>query len=215
MKLDLFASLDHYEWAIEAPLGKRTRFNFYRDDGRFMVPFQTTHRYIPDEPSQRALIGPLSTCCRLTMAMSAFNQCLKHPKCRTRNTLDFPTRILDVGSNQPGEQRMPALVTGKGLSEPYVALTYAWGGLQPLMLTLERPSDFKRGITMEIFPILLQDPIEVVRAFGIRYLWVDALCKIQPRSDGGQDWIQECTKNIRIDIISNHMIENYGSSRKG
>ena len=114
VKLDLHASLNHSEWAMEVSSGKTTYFNLYREDERIMVPFQA-----PSVP-----VGPVSTCPRLRLAMSAFDKCLKHPKCRTRNTFEFPTRILDVGPYQTGEQRMPALVTGEGLSEPYVALTY-------------------------------------------------------------------------------------------
>jgi hypothetical protein len=62
-----------------------------------------------------------------------------------------------------------------------VALSYVWGGIHKLQLTkstaqlLETPGALKT----EDLPATVADAIEVTRALGERYIWVDALCIIQ------------------------------------
>ena len=66
-------------------------------------------------------------------------------------------------------------------NKTYVALSYVWGGIHKLQLTkstaqlLETPGALKT----EDLPATVADAIEVTRALGERYIWVDALCIIQ------------------------------------
>ncbi|KAI1144435.1 HET-domain-containing protein [Hypoxylon sp. FL0543] len=48
----------------------------------------------------------------------------------------------------------------------YIALSYVWGGVSP------KPGALERGE----LPRTIEDAIEVTKALGLRYLWVDALC---------------------------------------
>ncbi|KAF2655382.1 HET-domain-containing protein [Lophiostoma macrostomum CBS 122681] len=48
----------------------------------------------------------------------------------------------------------------------YIALSYVWGGVQPVAGALEK----------KCLPQTIEDAITVTRSLGRRYLWVDALC---------------------------------------
>lgn len=43
-------------------------------------------------------------------------------------------------------------------------------------------------------PRTIQDAILVTRILGVRYLWVDAVCIVQPTSDNSSDWTRESVK---------------------
>ena len=65
----------------------------------------------------------------------------------------------------------------------YVALSYTWGGELPFRSLLEnvRKLQAPRGIEKILgsLPRTLRDTIELVRALGERYLWVDSICIVQ------------------------------------
>jgi hypothetical protein len=52
-----------------------------------------------------------------------------------------------------------------------------------------------QGVPWSSFPKTFQDAITLTRAFGIRYLWIDALCILQ---DNVEDWERESAKMTRI-----------------
>jgi hypothetical protein len=91
--------------------------------------------------------------------------CLKHEKCRSGSSqFKTPTRLIDVGlSVQYCINRMPRLVVGVDGTVPYVALSYRWGGPQPLILTLETLPHFQQGMPWSDLPKLFQDSITVHR----------------------------------------------------
>ncbi|CAF3446156.1 unnamed protein product [Fusarium graminearum] len=50
----------------------------------------------------------------------------------------------------------------------------------------------KKQMALQDFPKTIQDAIKITRRMGIRYLWVDAVCIIQPDDDGEtKDWQKE------------------------
>jgi hypothetical protein len=63
--------------------------------------------------------------------------------------------------------------------EPYAALSYCWGGDQPVKSTLALISKWRMGIPWERLPKTLQDALIVCQMLGIRFLWVDAFCIVQ------------------------------------
>lgn len=94
--------------------------------------------------------------------------------------------VIDVN-----DMRLTSLPPGKR----YVALSYVWGS-GPVFTTKE--SNIKSllshgGIRKNLssLPRTIRDSIELVRALGERYLWVDALCIIQ---DSKRSW----TLNSRV-----------------
>ncbi|KAF3037795.1 hypothetical protein E8E12_005066 [Didymella heteroderae] len=54
------------------------------------------------------------------------------------------------------------------------------------------------GIQIGLLPNLYQDAIELTRAIGKKYIWIDSLCIIQ---DSKEDWASECER--MSDIYSN------------
>jgi hypothetical protein len=84
----------------------------------------------------------------------------------------------------------------------FVALSYVWGkpGLETLMLTRSNVGKLsqKNGLLgfAQWIPTTIKDAIDVVKAIGERYLWVDALCIMQDVDDdekhhqiSAMDWL--------------------------
>ena len=65
----------------------------------------------------------------------------------------------------------------------YLTLSYVWGGVNNVRLTSSNMASFKvEGVLQTIWNLLprtIQDAIEIVKALGERFLWIDALCLIQ------------------------------------
>ncbi|KAK0625166.1 hypothetical protein B0T17DRAFT_456093, partial [Bombardia bombarda] len=72
----------------------------------------------------------------------------------------------------------------------YATLSHCWGkrnAADQMIKTLSSNIDRRMvGIDWQELPQLFQDAIEVARALGCKYIWIDALCIIQ---DEDQDWI--------------------------
>ncbi|KAH6653240.1 heterokaryon incompatibility protein-domain-containing protein, partial [Truncatella angustata] len=61
----------------------------------------------------------------------------------------------------------------------YVALSYCWGGPQPVETTKATLHRHLNALPMERLPQTIKDAIAVTRGLKVKYLWVDALCIIQ------------------------------------
>lgn len=127
-------------------------------------------------------------------------KCQEHTACqdhrREASSAELPTRLIDVGldRDKSGRYGDPRLVIGILEPTPYVALSYCWGGKQPLILTTDSLTPFQNRISWKDIPTLFRDCITVCRALNIQYLWIDAVCIVQPESDGGNDFNIECNK---------------------
>lgn len=119
----------------------------------------------------------------------------EHEGCRTQPTQHpqfLPTRLIDAGL--PG-QPMIKLVLGESLKMTgttiYLTLSYCWGmGNDAACTTKFNIEERFRGLLVSSLPKTIQDAIVLTRAFGVRYLWVDALCILQ-REIYNQDWQRE------------------------
>ena len=70
----------------------------------------------------------------------------------------------------------------------YCTLSYRWGQQPPPCMLRAQPTG-DRIIFVVHMPQTFQDAITVARGLGIRFLWIDALCIIQPRAhDDYTDW---------------------------
>lgn len=122
-----------------------------------------------------------------------------HMKCTNESTGRPPARLLDVGdaSKRPSlfiVNTDPALNPVNRAPE-YCALSYCWGvnsshGID-MGLTKDKQTRYKEGIHWEELPRTIQDAIVITRSLDVRYLWVDALCIIQPRNGDDADWCIE------------------------
>jgi hypothetical protein len=81
-------------------------------------------------------------------------------------------------------------MTGK-----YAALSYCWGTSPPFTTTIENLAAHLQRIPMVKLPQTIKDSITITRELGLQYLWVDALCILQPRYQGdtiaAADWQTE------------------------
>lgn len=102
--------------------------------------------------------------------------CKRHSQCPSQKKVRLPTRVIDVGSRVNSK---PKLYNTKGAAGRYAALSYCWGGSQHGALTQDNLQRYLTIIHMDDMSQTIKDAIKVVRAVGLRYLWVDALCILQ------------------------------------
>ncbi|CAG8977731.1 hypothetical protein HYALB_00012166 [Hymenoscyphus albidus] len=100
-----------------------------------------------------------------------------HEKCPSSASSPLPTRVLDVCPNYGLEKLR--LYASNGAKDQYAALSYCWGGPQPIVTTLASLESHQKSLVFEELPRTIRDAIIVTRELGIRYLWIDALCIIQ------------------------------------
>ncbi|PSN62761.1 HET-domain-containing protein [Corynespora cassiicola Philippines] len=106
----------------------------------------------------------------------------------------LPSRILDLGSRYP--VRLVRLHwTDEGATGQYAALSYCWGGPQPIVTNKSNAQDFTDGILFSRFPKTIQDAITTTSRLGLRYLWIDCLCILQ---DDPEDLSREIANMANI-----------------
>jgi hypothetical protein len=94
----------------------------------------------------------------------------------------MPTRVIEI-------QRLGDLwnlyVRDTNLCrwEPYAALSYCWGGDQPIKAATKTITNLMQSIEFTALPATLRDAVVATDALGLRYLWIDALCIIQDDND--------------------------------
>ncbi|CAI6342027.1 unnamed protein product [Periconia digitata] len=112
----------------------------------------------------------------------------------------LPTRLIDVGRDSC---TVPRLILSSDLFDPkdtkYAALSYCWGSaedaetqLTTMKATLQ---DRCRSIPYELMTPAIRDVIEITRAIGLRYVWVDAVCIVQ---DDKNDWSHESSRMNQV-----------------
>ena len=90
----------------------------------------------------------------------------------------MPERVLKL--ERTHRSRRIRLVDSHTITpEPYVALSYCWGGSQQLKLTKATIDRLKSGIDLDELPQTLKDAVIVTENLNLRLIWVDVLCIIQ------------------------------------
>lgn len=74
--------------------------------------------------------------------------------------------------------------------QEYVTLSYRWGNTDP-SYALRKPFKTLLELPVDSMPRTLTDAFTVARALGCRYIWVDALCIVQPTTEDETDWRSE------------------------
>jgi hypothetical protein len=128
----------------------------------------------------------------LSTARKWLNNCVQsHPECRSRDISVLPSRLISVAE----EDAMGSLklVPTKALraSVPWIALSYCWGGAQPIQTTRENIQARRSGIVVDTLPATVRDAIYVTREIGQSHLWIDCLCIVQDDED---DKVREINK---------------------
>jgi hypothetical protein len=128
--------------------------------------------------------------------LSWIGNCGKQHGCRRKIKKEHssrPTRLIFVG--QEDDHSDVRLCSRDEIEDnaPYVTLSHCWGS-KGLDFKLVKASevDFQNNIPFRLLPQTFKDAISATRklrnAFGVSYIWIDALCILQDSED---DWNHE------------------------
>ena len=105
----------------------------------------------------------------------------EHHCCNTRASSQalplLPTRVIEIETD--GQAR---ITETKGMRAEYLTLSYCWGQGKRMLSTLCSGlyEQFKQKLPLDdTMPRTFRDALQVTKALGYRYLWIDALCIIQ------------------------------------
>jgi hypothetical protein len=102
-----------------------------------------------------------------------------HSKCKAPSSY-VPLRLLDVGHDDPEIVRLVELSSDPHISTPYACLSHCWGQTLSKHITrVENLATNMIGIPVAELPKTFRDAIDICRALGLRYLWIDSLCIVQ------------------------------------
>ncbi|KIV88564.1 hypothetical protein PV10_08235 [Exophiala mesophila] len=127
-------------------------------------------------------------------ARSWLQDCLKnHEKARCNTARHgiphlMPRRLLHVGKSQ---NQVKLVDNFAGIQHSYVALSYCWGETRHVVTTRSNYTQQLQCIPWSALPATYRDAIEVTRALGFTYIWIDALCIVQGDE---QDWNAEAAR---------------------
>ncbi|KAB5578577.1 heterokaryon incompatibility protein-domain-containing protein [Coniochaeta sp. 2T2.1] len=154
----------------------------------------------PDSPSRWKHIGPARSVPALANSTESIgllkrwlNDCeTRHPACQVGRTATLPTRVIDVGESA---ETVSLYISQAGEQGTYTALSHCWGGQTPLATTQATLGDRQKSIHFDKKSRTFAEAVEVTRALGFKYLWIDSLCIIQ---DDVADWTAEAAKMSQV-----------------
>ncbi|KAJ4212833.1 hypothetical protein NW759_011474 [Fusarium solani] len=106
----------------------------------------------------------------------------------------LPNRVIDVGVEGASPRLyVPKLEQGSTVFSDYLILSYCWGKGNLNARTTRHNFEQRRAkINLEELSKTILDAIDVTRAMGQRYLFVDAICIIQHnQGEDATDWLAE------------------------
>ena len=110
------------------------------------------------------------------------DQCKHHVDCgEMQMYANLPSRVIEVAP--AGSLGVPRLRDTTGMKGLYLTLSYCWGGDQSYVLTTKNLDVLMTRLEVKMLPRTIFDAIEVTKALGFEYLWVDALCIMQDSAD--------------------------------
>ncbi|XXH01334.1 hypothetical protein Hte_007692 [Hypoxylon texense] len=120
----------------------------------------------------------------------------------------LPSRLLDVEREGEDGSSLRLHISSQGERGRYLALSHCWGALEQTVK--DRYCTYRcnirnkcKEISWPDLPKTFQDAVTVARGLGIRYLWIDSICIIQPHPGCSadcarlQDWNSEAGKMER------------------
>ncbi|KAF2793382.1 HET-domain-containing protein, partial [Melanomma pulvis-pyrius CBS 109.77] len=119
-----------------------------------------------------------------------------HPRCCQYKVHGYPTRLLQI--EMSGTQTSIRLFTveSASFSGNYAALSHRWGPPSSVFSTTKsKLARFQNSIPVSQLPKTFLDAIEITKALGLAYLWIDSLCIIQ---DSRVDWETESAKMDKV-----------------
>jgi hypothetical protein len=142
----------------------------------FLSAAAVTPKAVPHSSEAPSELGALPLW--LKLARSGLEACRNHEKCIQNQESFAPTRLIRVEEHPSSPVRI-CHHTVLNAHPPYAALSYVWGSTQEHVLTQETLHAKSASVDQDKLPQTIRDAIEVTRALGLLYLWVDSLCIIQ------------------------------------
>jgi len=121
-------------------------------------------------PAERDIGSPDA----FNLAKAWLKYCMENHSWCSPHGLDvplLPTRVLDIGIGEGNMVRLHAAAPGE--RSQYIRLSYCWGKESFLRTTRSNLEMHPANINWSQLPQTFQDLIIAVRAFGIRYVWID------------------------------------------
>ncbi|EMR90362.1 hypothetical protein ACHAPC_007037 [Botrytis cinerea] len=146
----------------------------------------------------------ISTKSHITLINSWISNCLKnHSYCDIATTSQLPSRLLDISGSKDDVVRLVEVgnLTSSVNRPSYATLSHCWGSNRIIQTTSSTITSFYGGIRATDLPATFQDAISVVRAVGLRFIWIDSLCIVQDSLD---DWKHESI--LMASIYSNSYV---------
>ena len=184
---------------------RRDIFEIMLDNDTDVQPSNTSHllpshplgiRLLLDEPKGGRRVP------RGHMDFAWVQQTLK--RCEFKNKISIPTfphrvRALDVHD---------FCIVDLHQGARYVALSYPWGRVKQVKLSLEKEADYRTpGKLFRIFsnlPQTIQDAVIFVQKIEERYLWVDSLCIIQDDKEDMEQQMNQMGDIYRGSLLTVH-----------
>ncbi|KAI1310418.1 heterokaryon incompatibility protein-domain-containing protein [Xylaria venustula] len=109
--------------------------------------------------------------------VSWLSNCQANHKCKTMHGV-MPTRLIEI-TDTSGAINLRLRRTEEVGHVPFAALSYCWGGEQPMKCVSSNIVSYGTAIPFEMQSQTIKDAIKVCQDMGFQYLWIDALCIIQ------------------------------------
>ena len=154
------------------------------------IAYRTRHGFQafaqPEDPSSSTVSNrPIArypgSSTNLGRICSWLNDCQEHHNCKTMLGV-MPTRLIEItGTSETISLRLrPTEELGR---VPFAALSYCWGGEQPMKCLSSNILSYGTAIPFEKQLPTIKDAAKVCQRIGLQYLWIDALCIIQDDSN--------------------------------
>jgi hypothetical protein len=123
------------------------------------------------------------------------NSCCANHEARCGNlawSTENPRRLIEIVSDDEAK-----LIDASSIAKvDYVALSYCWGGGGMYgNTTWEKLPDRQNGFSIPKLPETIRDTLVLVRRLGLKYVWIDQVCIVQPDNNPkdpanaqGEDW---------------------------
>ncbi|KAH7112428.1 heterokaryon incompatibility protein-domain-containing protein [Dactylonectria macrodidyma] len=154
------------------------------------IVYRTRHGFQafaqPEDPSSRTVSNrPIArypgSSTNLVRMSSWLNHCQEHHNCKTMPGV-MPTRLIEI-TGTPETISLRLRQTEEVGRVPFAALSYCWGGEQPMKCLSSNIVSYGTAIPFEKQPPTIKDAAKVCQGMGLQYLWIDALCIIQDDSN--------------------------------
>ena len=125
------------------------------------------------------------------LARHWLSSCLtNHTRCtKYRSATPFhPSRLIEIAPlASASDDELHLRIAGEHSPEVhYITLSHCWGKSEFLKLTKTTSQRLRDGFSAtDTLSKTFQDAITICREFGVKYLWIDALCIFQ---DSPEDW---------------------------